>query len=163
MKAGWKVGISGMPLYSCQVPRTLVMGDRPELPDGTLSQYEAARIRAGEPKWGAEVSEKTIPHETGLVPVSVDFDKGCFLGQELVARIDSRGGNAPRFVRLIDLEQHAEAGTTLTADGAEVGTLTSVSDRVGLAVVHRNVEPGSTVSAGTTSGVVREIPQKAQT
>lgn len=145
------------------VTRTLVVGDRPDLPDGTMHDYEAARIREGEPRWGAEVSGTTTPHETGLIPVSVAFDKGCFLGQELVARVDSRGGNAPRFVRLIELADDAAAGTTLTVDESEVGTLTSVSDRFGLGVVHRTVEPGSTVEVGSTTGVVREVPQKPQT
>ena len=143
--------------------RTLVVGDRPDLPDGSSTDYESARIRAGEPKWGAEATEDTIPHETGLVPLSVDFDKGCFLGQELVARIDSRGASAPRSVRWIDLADEAEAGVELLVDGSGVGTLTSVADRLGLGLVHRKVLPGETVSVGSTTGVVREITRNPQT
>jgi folate-binding protein YgfZ len=145
------------------VRRVLVVGDRPDLPDGTLADYESARIQAGEPKWGAEATETTIPHETGLVPLSVDFTKGCFLGQELVARIDSRGGSAPRSVRWIDLANETPAGVDLLADGSVVGTLTSVTDRLGLGLVHRKVSPGETVAVGSTTGVVREITRNPQT
>ena len=144
------------------IRRTLVVGDRPDLPDGAATDYDILRIRAGEPEWGAEVGEGTIPHETGLVPLAVDFTKGCFLGQELVARIDSRGGNAPRKVRLIELEGTAEAGSQLTSDGSAVGTLTSVVNDMGLGVVHRKVEPGAKVTVGSTSGIVREVPPKPQ-
>jgi tRNA-modifying protein YgfZ len=145
------------------VPRTLVIGDRPDLPDGTSTDYEGARIGAGEPEWGVEAAEGTIPHETGLVSISVDFTKGCFLGQELVARIDSRGGSAPKSVRWIDLENQVAAGTDLLVDGSVVGTLTSVVDKAGLGVVHRKVSPGETVSVGPTTAVVREITRNPQT
>jgi folate-binding protein YgfZ len=143
--------------------RTLVIGDRPDLPEGSSTDYETARINAGEPKWGAEAAEDTIPHETGLVQLSVDFDKGCFLGQELVARIDSRGGSAPRSVRWIDLADEAERGVELLVDGSGVGTLTSVADKLGLGLVHRKVLPGETVSVGSTTGVVKEITRNPQT
>jgi folate-binding protein YgfZ len=143
--------------------RTLVIGDRPDLPDGSSVDYEIARIEAGEPTWGAETSEDTIPHATGLVPVAVDFTKGCFLGQELVARMDSRGGSAPTRLRRIDLVGEATAGTELVVDGSFVGTLTSVVERHGLGVVQRRVSPGETVSVGATTGVVKEITRNPRT
>lgn len=141
------------------MPRSLVVGDRPDLPSGTPAEYDSARIQAGEPKWGAETSEDTIPHETGLVPLSIDFTKGCFLGQELVARIDSRGGNVPRSVRWIDLAEEVPTDTELLVDGSPVGRLTSVDGKLGMGIVHRSVTPGDTVLAGSTTGVVREIPR----
>ena len=55
--------------------------------------------RAGIPRMGAELTDKTIPGETGLIERTVSFTKGCYTGQELVARIDSRGGNVPRHLR----------------------------------------------------------------
>ena len=60
--------------------------------------YESLRIRAGVPALGAELTDATIPAEAGqaMIDASVDFTKGCFTGQELVARIDSRGGHVPR-------------------------------------------------------------------
>ncbi len=52
---------------------------------------------------GAELTDKTIPGETGLIELTVSFTKGCYTGQELVARIDSRGGNVPRRLRRLGL------------------------------------------------------------
>ena len=68
--------------------------------------YEALRIDHGVPAMGAELTEDTIPAEAGawVVDASVSFTKGCFTGQELVARIDSRGGNVPRHLRILDVE-----------------------------------------------------------
>ncbi|MBW3666688.1 MAG: hypothetical protein KY394_03735, partial [Actinobacteria bacterium] len=76
--------------------RSLRVGERPDLETMSRDRYEELRIESGEPQFGQDVDEKTIPQQTGLVPVAVAFDKGCFLGQELVARIDSRGGNVPQ-------------------------------------------------------------------
>ena len=70
---------------------------RPRSPRSTVTarssadEYERARIEAGIPKLGAELDESTIPQEAYLDLDAVSFTKGCFLGQELVARIDSRG------------------------------------------------------------------------
>jgi folate-binding protein YgfZ len=138
--------------------RRLILGDKPALRTGSEQEYELARINAGEPAFGQDVDEKTIPQETGLVPRTVDFTKGCFLGQELVARIDSRGGNVPRPLRLIEVGGDVSVGEELHHDGKPVGRVTSVADGRGLAVVARSVEPGSTLAAGDTSVVVRELP-----
>lgn len=129
--------------------RTLAIGDVPDFEVMPERDYERARIESGEPKWGADVSEDTIPHESGLVPTAVDFTKGCFLGQELVARIDSRGGNVPRHLRLLDLgEATAEVGSTVESDGTDVGAVTSVSGSVAMATLKRGVEPGDDVRVG---------------
>ena len=69
--------------------------DSRDLPSGAVAcsaeVWEAVRIRAGLPVNGAELVDKTIPAESGLVPVAASMTKGCYVGQELVARIDSRG------------------------------------------------------------------------
>src|SRR5690606_33469983 len=77
-----------------------------------------------------DIDEETIPHETGLVPEAVDFTKGCFLGQELVARMDSRGGNAPRRLMgvMITTNGIPPPGAEIVADDKVVGTLTSPSE-----------------------------------
>ncbi len=141
------------------VPRRLVVGDVPGLPTGTVEEYERLRIAAGVPAWGRDVDEGTIPHESGLVPVSVDFDKGCFLGQELVARIDSRGGNTPRHLRLLDSgDRTLEVGAVLTKDGKEVGTVTSATPGFALAMVRREVAIDDEVEIGGTGAVVKALP-----
>ncbi len=107
--------------------------------------HEAARIAAGWPRMGAEiVPGKTIPAVTGVVPVAVNFTKGCYPGQELVERMDSRGADAPMSLRIVDVPAGAVAGDPLVADGVEVGTITSVSPAGGsaLAMVRRGHDVG---------------------
>jgi folate-binding protein YgfZ len=141
------------------VPRSLVVGERPDLPAGNPQEYEKLRVAAGEPAWDVDVDESTIPHESGLVRASVDFTKGCFLGQELVARIDSRGGNTPRHLRLIEaVDGELVRGVTLTKDGNEVGTVSSAAGKSGLAMVRREVEVGERLVAGDLAVQVRSVP-----
>ncbi len=107
--------------------------------------FEAARIRAGRPRMGAELDDRTIPAEVGIVDASASFTKGCYTGQELVARMDSRGAEPPRSLRLVTFADAAPppaAGTPLVVDGAEVGAVTSASvddaGVVALALVKRS-------------------------
>ncbi|MEX0797416.1 MAG: hypothetical protein WEB67_06455 [Acidimicrobiia bacterium] len=145
------------------VPRTLqIGGTAPDLPKLSPEDYTLARIEAGMPLMGVDVDEKTIPQETGLVVDSISFDKGCFLGQELVARLDSRGGRVNRHLRILQLDSPVAAGTTIVADGKEVGTLTSASGLRGLGLVWREVEPGARVDAGGVGATVEDVPQKSE-
>ncbi len=127
------------------------------------------RILQGRPVMGRELDASTIPAAaTGVVEESVDFAKGCYVGQELVARIDSRGSTTPtRLVRFIGpAGPPPSPGSTLVVDGAEAGTVTSVARSpkrglVGLAYVKRAVEvPGTAVvnSAGGAPVTVELIP-----
>lgn len=130
-------------------------------PDGvgemTLEAYQAVRIEAGQPRMGAELGEKTIPGETGLIPITASFTKGCYTGQELVARIDSRGGNVPRHLCRLRLDAPVPAGTDLLDGGTAAGVVTSVADLapagagsgwVGLGYVRRGFEAPRTLTAG---------------
>jgi folate-binding protein YgfZ len=145
------------------VRRTLVIGPRPGVEEGSMEQYETLRIAAGEPRWGVDVDEGTIPQEAGLEEVAVDFTKGCYLGQELVARIDSRG-HVNRLLRILEFpETIPERGSPITSGDREVGALTSVAGNLGLAMVRREVAVGDEVSVGGARGLVRPIPSKAQT
>jgi folate-binding protein YgfZ len=129
-------------------------------------EYEAVRIAAGLPKMGAELTEKTIPAETGLIDQTVSFTKGCYTGQELVARIDSRGGHVPRHLRGLLLAAPIGAGSELVdATGRTAGTVTSAAPTpsgawVGLGYVRRGVDvPSSLWAAGGGPEVgVRELP-----
>ncbi len=128
-----------------------------ELTDG---EWEAARISAGVPVMGAELTERTIPAETGLVALTVSFTKGCYTGQELVARIDSRGSNVARHLRLLRSAEPLVAGTELTRDGKVVGVVTSASSigPVALGYVGRAVDPGATLDAGGVAAEVVVLP-----
>jgi folate-binding protein YgfZ len=116
--------------------------------------FEQLRVEAGWPAMGAEFTSDTIPAETGVVTEAADFAKGCYTGQELVARIDSRGGHVPRLLRHVRLSRPARPGDALTIDGREVGTVTSVAGDLALAYVGRAIEP----SAATSLGTVEAIP-----
>ena len=139
----------------------------PGVPSVSMEAYEAVRIEAGIPVMGRELDESTIPAEAGVVDMSVSFTKGCYTGQELVARIDSRGGNVPRRLRGLILAAEAPAGATLRADGKDVGVVTSVAvsprlGTIGLAYVRRAVEPPADVEVawegGATSARVEALP-----
>jgi len=116
---------------------------------GSPDDYERARIEAGVPAMGREITTATIPGELGVNDRTVSFTKGCYTGQELVARVDSRGGNVPRHLRQLWVDGDAPVGTAVEHDGREVGSLTSVAPRDGgtiaLAILARSVEPPTDV------------------
>jgi folate-binding protein YgfZ len=137
-----------------------VIGETVEPPVGAeladVSFYERRRIETGWPAMGAELDEHTIPGEAEVVPVAVSFTKGCYTGQELVARIDSRGGNVPRHLRRVVAsdDEIVALGADLVIDDRVVGRVTSASGEIGLAYVARGVElPDS----GTVGGVNVEV------
>jgi tRNA-modifying protein YgfZ len=134
--------------------------------------YEAARIEAGIVRLGIDVDEKTIPQEAFLERDAVSFTKGCFLGQELVCRIDTRG-HVNRYLRLLRLADGTvpEAGDAVVLDDKVVGAVTSAAavpdatEAVALAMVRHEVEPpaAAVVRSGgrDVSVVVEELPVPA--
>lgn len=163
LPAGWP-GVPGIDLLSSG---DLALAGVPYVPAEAL---DALRIECGVPAMGAELTEATIPAEAGqwLIDASVSFTKGCYTGQELVARIDSRGGNVPHPVRglLVDGEP-VPVGAALQRDGATVGTVTSsarspVLGAIALAVAGRGVAPGTAVTVtwpgGETAATISELP-----
>lgn len=130
------------------------------------------RIEQGWPAMGRELTTDLIPAEAGqwLIDASVSFTKGCYTGQELVARIDSRGNNTPNRLLGVVLADNVlpPDGATVRHDGAERGTLTSVGESldlrapVALALLHRSVDVGADVEvvlpSGSLSGRVVELP-----
>jgi folate-binding protein YgfZ len=115
--------------------------------EGTREELEAARVADGWPAMGIEILPgETIPVETGVVPVAVDFRKGCYPGQELVERMDSRGATAPRALRLLEVAPDAEPGDPIVHQGREVGVLTSVAGTTAIGLVKRGVDIGTAPS-----------------
>jgi folate-binding protein YgfZ len=143
---------------------------------------EDERIAAGIPTMGAElVPGQTIPAEAGqgVIDRSVSFTKGCYTGQELVARIDSRGGNVPRHLRGVVFAglrgpngearpTDAPAGAEIVVEGAPAGRLTSVAwspareATIALGYVPRAVEPPAAAvirwEGGEATAEVRSLP-----
>jgi tRNA-modifying protein YgfZ len=122
-------------------------------PLAATPHVDALRIAAGWPGEG-ELTEGVIPGETGVVGVAVSFTKGCYTGQELVARIDSRGNNVPRHLSKVVLGGHASVGDDVFVDGEARGALTSVAGLNALAYIHRNVE---TPTECTVNGAPGEV------
>jgi folate-binding protein YgfZ len=125
--------------------------------------WEALRVAAGVPRAGFETDHRTIPQEVGWVPSAVHLDKGCYRGQETVARVHNLG-RPPRRLVLLHLDGSAartpSPGDPVLLDGREVGALTSVAlhaelGPVALAIVKRSVPVDVDLLVGPTdAGVV---------
>jgi tRNA-modifying protein YgfZ len=127
--------------------------DRLGLPVLDGAGYERARIEAGVPRMGADLDERTIPQEAGLEGDAVSFTKGCFVGQELVCRIDTRG-HVNRLLRRLRANEPLEAGAEVARGDKVVGVVTSAVGEVALAMLRREIEPGAEVRAGVVTAVV---------
>lgn len=106
-------------------------------------ELEEIRIANGSPRWGAEMDPKTIPQEAGIDAWAVHFEKGCYVGQEAMAKIHFRGKVNRRVARI-----HGDSlvvGAEVFEEGRKVGRVTSVSGGDALAVIRYTVEPGSTI------------------
>ena len=125
-----------------------LLGDDPQPPAGAPSggpdELLAARIGASWPLMGAEILPgETIPAETGVTPVAVSFTKGCYPGQELVERMDSRGAKAPHVLQRVTVAAGAtNPGDPYLIDGEVAGTITSVRGDQALAYVKRSALAG---------------------
>ena len=103
-----------------------------------MAAYQALRIEAGIPEVGHEITDERIPLEVGLDDL-ISFTKGCYIGQEIIARLDSRDQLARRMIG-ISLARPAQEGSMIFQNGAAIGTLTSVAQsprygNIGLCVV----------------------------
>lgn len=116
-------------------------------------ELEAIRISNGAPRWGRDMNEKTLPQEARLEGVAIDFKKGCYVGQEAVAKIYFRG-KVNRKLRSISADQPVRTGSEVTMDGAKVGTVTSSAGQRALAMLRYTVEPGAVVAIGNAEAKV---------
>jgi folate-binding protein YgfZ len=123
---------------------------------------EALRVERGRPRYGVDLDETTIPQEAGINERAVSFTKGCYVGQETVARLHYKG-KPNRHLRGLRLSASVPSGTELTLDGKRVGTVGSVvrspvHGPIALALVRREAEPGATVTAGEATAEVVALP-----
>jgi tRNA-modifying protein YgfZ len=113
---------------------------------------EVRRVETGRPRYGVDLDDSVIPQEAGLNDRAVSFDKGCYVGQETVARLHFRG-KPNRHLRGLRLNGPAASGDALRFGEREVGRLGSVvaspdHGPIALAVVRREAQPGDTVAVG---------------
>jgi folate-binding protein YgfZ len=121
--------------------------------EASEERLEALRIAHGVPRWGREMDFKTFPQEVGIDGRAVDYEKGCYLGQEAMAKIHFRGKVNRRLARL-ESEQALVVGTEVTLDSSKVGVVTSSSGGRALALVRATVEAGAEVTVGSAQVVV---------
>lgn len=138
-----------------------------DLPASTPERLQAERVAAGEVRWPDDMPGRFLLHELGLRDRVCSFEKGCYIGQEIVHRIDVMG-QLRRGLAGVRVGGPAPDGAEILVDGAAVGKLTSAiwhptHGRIGLAVLRKpNDEPGTKVrirwDAGEADGEVAALP-----
>jgi folate-binding protein YgfZ len=121
---------------------------------------EIVRVEAGVPRFGAEMDAATMPAEASIVEDAVSFTKGCYIGQETVARLHYKG-KPNRHLRGLKLSAAAAPGAPLRLGVKEVGTLggavvSPALGPIGLAIVRREAQPGAQLLVGE-DGVTAEV------
>lgn len=148
----------------CESERTAELAERLEGAGAqrvTDDAAEVVRVESGRPRFGLDIGEDTIPQEAGLNDRAVSFTKGCYVGQETVARLHWRG-KPNRHLRGLELSAPAQTGAPLYSGERALGTLgtTVVSPRRGpiaLALVRREAQPGDTVEVGAEGTGARVV------
>jgi folate-binding protein YgfZ len=124
--------------------------------DVPVDAVEALRVQRGRPRFGLDMDEATIPQEAGINERAVSFTKGCYVGQETVARLHYRG-KPNRHLRGLALSGPADPGAELRLGDKVVGRVGTVAGERALALVRREAELGATLrvgDGGTTAAVV---------
>jgi folate-binding protein YgfZ len=146
---------AGVPNDDYGVPAAEVLDQDP--PDGLSSlcdeDLERLRIEAGTPRFGKEIDERVLPAEAGLVDRAVSLTKGCFPGQEPIARLHYRG-HANRGLRILQVDGDLPPSETeITHEGKVVGRVTSAAKTetgaIALAYVRAEVAPGAELLVGS--------------
>jgi tRNA-modifying protein YgfZ len=124
----------------------------------TPEAAEIVRIESGRPRYGRDMNEASMPAEAGIVERAIDFTKGCYIGQEPVARLHYRG-RPNRFLRGLRLDGPAAAGDPVGNGDRELGSIgsTVVSPafgRIGLAILRKEAEPGDRVTVTSSEGEI---------
>jgi folate-binding protein YgfZ len=122
---------------------------------------ECLRIESGRPRFGLDFDVDTIPEEAGLNERAVSFTKGCYVGQETVARLHYKG-KPNRHLRGLRLSEPAESGQALRLGERQVGTIGSVAvspvhGPIALAVVRREATPGDTLEVGDSGATAQLV------
>jgi folate-binding protein YgfZ len=131
-----------------------VLDDRPAGDEVGEEELERWRIEAGIPRWGREIDEQILPAEAGLDETHISFSKGCYPGQEPIARQRYRG-KVNRKLRVLDVDGDATPGTELVLDGKTVGRITSSVPGVALGYVRVEVPDEAKLELAAKTGFAR--------
>jgi folate-binding protein YgfZ len=116
-------------------------------PEPVDEELERMRILARTPRWGSELDDGILPGEAGLEERAISFTKGCYPGQEPLARLHNRG-HVNRTLRVLDVEGEARQADEVLYEGAPVGRVTSAVSGLALAYVRVEVPAGAELEVG---------------
>jgi folate-binding protein YgfZ len=131
-----------------------VLDDRPVGEEASEEEFERWRIESGIPRWGSELDDKILPAEAGLAETHISFSKGCYPGQEPIARQHYRG-KVNRRLRVLDVEGDVAVGDELALHGKTVGRITSAVPGAALAYVRSEVPDDADLLVGSAHAKMR--------
>jgi folate-binding protein YgfZ len=131
-----------------------VLDERPSGEEVDEEQLERWRIESGIPRWGREIDDRILPAEAGLDETHISFSKGCYPGQEPIARQRYRG-KVNRKLRVLEIDGDAAPGDELLLDGKKVGRITSTVPGVALGYVRVEVPDDAELILGSKPGFAR--------
>jgi folate-binding protein YgfZ len=157
---GTALGIDLIPHAADRERLIAALGDA-GAPEVDPAAAEIVRIESGTPRFGSEMDTATMPAEAGIVERAVNFEKGCYIGQETVARLHYKG-KPNRHLRGLRLSAPVGPGATLSLGEKEVGKLGSncvspAHGTIGLAIVRREAEPGAELLVGEDGVTARLV------
>jgi folate-binding protein YgfZ len=148
----------GMPTDEYGVPAVEVLGSPP---DGELvgeDELERLRIEAGTPRWGRELDDSILPAEAGLERTHISFTKGCYPGQEPIARLHYRG-HVNRSLRVLEVER-AAPGDEIEHEGKRVGRVTSAIPGFALGYVRTEVPEDAELRIGAETARLHLLAER---
>jgi folate-binding protein YgfZ len=131
-----------------------VLDERPRGDEVGDDELERWRIESGIPRWGREIDDRILPAEAGLDETHISFTKGCYPGQEPIARQRYRG-KVNRRLRVLDVDGEPAPGTELLLDGKTVGRITSAVPGLALAYVRVEVPGDARLELAAKAGFAR--------
>jgi folate-binding protein YgfZ len=126
-----------------------------------FAAYETLRIENGFPRWTADMDATLLPMEAGLDPIAISYQKGCYIGQEVIQRVKTYS-EPPKM--LVQLEvADAAPGDRISAGGEEIGSVTSALPALALGFVRKEFKaPGTEVQVAGKSARVRALPWQSR-
>jgi folate-binding protein YgfZ len=129
-----------------------VLDERPAGDEVGEEEFERWRIQAGVPRWGRELDDKVLPAEAGLDETHISFTKGCYPGQEPIARLHYRG-KVNRSLRVLEVEGEPEPETEVHHGDKVVGRITSAVPGLALAYIRTDLADDAELTAGAAKAL----------
>jgi folate-binding protein YgfZ len=143
----------GIPNEDYGVPAVEVLDAQLPVEDVDAEELERMRILARTPRWGRELDDRVLPQEAGLTETHVSFTKGCYPGQEPIARLHYRG-KVNRSLRVLEVEGQPEPETEVYYGEKVVGRITSSVPGLALAYIRTDLPDDAELTAGDATATV---------